>query len=419
VTDETTRPTLVLVGGARAVALNVDMAVQALEQARSRGLRTHVTGQAETLVATPAVVAAADEVTPVGFMRPGQTADWAHLRQAAGDRFDAVFSVQEMAQRAVAETALAVGAPGNPVEAVIRVRTKDLCRTALAAAGFPQPAVRLCTGPGDAESFLRGSAGPWIVKPRDAMGSTGVSRIDGITDLPAALALLPDQGPFLVEEFVEGPEFSVEGVFLGGAPTVLAITAKHKVPPPAFVEIGHVLPAELSETTRREIERQVGLALTTAGLRTGGFHAELWLTEGGIVLGELHTRFGGDWIHRMLAHAIPGIELFGLVFDDMLGRSRTHGSLAPTRAAAVRYLTPPPGRVVAVRGLDAVATHPAVLYAGCRIGPGDQVPPLRNSTDRVGCVVVGADTPAQARELACELAASVQIVVEPAGLLTR
>ncbi|EOD59969.1 ATP-grasp domain-containing protein, partial [Amycolatopsis vancoresmycina] len=315
---------------------------------------------------------------------------------------------------AAAEAAAALGAPGNPPDAVRLVRNKDECRAALAAAGFRQPAVRLCTSVAEAAAFTAGSAGPWVVKPRDAMASIGVRKVRSAAELPGAVRQLPDPGLFLIEEFVRGPEFSVEGVFLGGRPRVLAITAKETLPPPGFVEVGHVLPAELPPGTRREIERQVTGALTALDLRFGIFHVELWLTGGGVVLGEVHGRPGGDWLHLLLAHAIPGLELFGLVFDDVLGRAA--GPVpAPSRAAAAYFLAPPPGRLLAVRGWDAVTAHPDVLYAELTVAPGAVLGPIRQSTDRAGVVVVGADSPARARALAVELTSSVEFVVDAAA----
>ncbi|EOD70623.1 ATP-grasp domain-containing protein [Amycolatopsis vancoresmycina] len=403
-------PALLFVGGARPLSFSLDMAAEALAQAAARGIRVHVTNTAEVLEATADVVAKADGTSVVDVLRPGESAAWA---RGSGERFDAVYALQELAQVAVAETAEAVGAPGNPPEAVHRVRTKDACREALAAAGFPQPVVRLCADLAEAEAFLRDHTGPWIVKPRDAMGSTGVSLVTEAAELPAALALLPDAKAFLVEQFVEGPEFSVEGVFLGGEPKILAVTAKEKVPPPFFVETGHVLPAPLPDARWREIDEQVSAALKTLGLRVGGFHVELWLTTAGVVLGEVHGRFGGDWIHRMLAHAIPGLELYGLVFDDMLGRPLPEVSLEPSRGAAVRYFTPPPGRLAAVEGWDEVLAHPAVLYAELGVQAGDVIRPLHRSGDRVGLVVVGADTAEAASALAADLVNSVKFVPEP------
>ncbi|MCC3767414.1 ATP-grasp domain-containing protein [Streptomyces sp. UNOC14_S4] len=408
-----TTPNLLFVGGAGDATLAVDVVETAMRQARERGLRIHVTNQETTLAATPTVSALADAASAVDFERPGDSAAWARGRVAAGETFDIVFGVREMAQEAVAEVADALGLPGNSPRAVHRVRTKDEARAALAEAGFLQPAFRVCADAAEAAAFLESSTGPWVVKPRDAMGSAGVTRVDGAEELEAALEFLPGQGPFIVEEFVEGPEFSAEGVFIGGVPHVLALTSKELLPPPNFFETEYVIPALVPDDTRREIEEQVTRALTALDLRFGQFHVELWLTDRGVVLGESHVRNAGGWIHRMLAHVIPGLEWFGLVYDDVLGRPVDKAALKPVRGSAIRFLTPPPGRLVAVEGWEEVLAHPAVLHAELAVSPGDVIEPHRMVENRVALIAVGADTPAEAQELVRGLDASVRFVTEP------
>ncbi|MEU0658502.1 ATP-grasp domain-containing protein [Streptomyces lavendulocolor] len=408
--DAEAAPRLLVVGGANPLPSSLDIVGQALDQATARGMRTHTTHRAEMLARTRAVTRLAGEVSPVDPDSPEETLRWITGRVAGGEGFDLVLGLRDSVQVATALAAEAAGAPGNPPEAVHRVRNKDACRAALAAAGFRQPAVRRCTSAAQAEAFLRESAGPWVVKPPDGSGSVGVRKVTGPGDLPVALDGLPDRDVFLVEEFVDGTEFSAEGVFVGGRPVVLAVTAKETLPPPHFVEVGHVLPADLPEERRLDVEQQVARALTVLGLRFGVFHVELWLTRDGVVLGEVHPRPGGDWLHRLMSYAMPGLELFGLLYDDVLGRPVRRPAV--TRAAAVRFLTPPPGRITAVRGWEAVAAHPGVLHAELTAGPGTRVAPIRESGDRAGYVVVGAPTPAGARELARRLAESVEFVVE-------
>jgi biotin carboxylase len=404
-------PRLLLVGGAGPISSSRDIVSDALNQARARGIRTHILNRAELLAETRDVTALADEVSIVDPDDPVACARWARDRLAGGDRFELVLGLRDTVLAAVAECARVFGAVGNSPDAVSRVRNKDTCRAVLAAAGFRQPAVRLCTGAAQAAEFLADSTGPWVVKPRDGMASIGVRKVSAPADLSIALEALPNRERFLVEEFVPGPEFSVEGVFLGGRPRVLAVTEKEKLPPPHFVERGHLLPAGLPEGDVREIERQVTAALTALGLCFGVFHVELWLCAGEVVLGEVHVRPGGDWLHRLLAHAIPGLELFGLIFDDLLGLPST-GCPTPTRAGAARFLTPRPGRLVRIEGWEWVRDHPAVLHAELAVRPGDRISPVHQSGDRAGVVVVGADTPEAAHDLARKLTGGVRFTVE-------
>lgn len=403
-------PGLLVVGGANPIGSSMDIVRQVLTQARARGLRTHLTHRAEELASTTEVTALADGTSAVDPDDPGASVRWAREQ---GQRFDVVLGLRDQVVAAAAEAASALGAVGNPPEVVRLVRNKDECRAALAAAGFRQPAFRLCADLAEASAFLAQTRGPWVLKPRDAMASIGVCRVDSAADLPEAIAGLPEPAPFLVEEFVDGPEFSAEGVFLGGEPRVLALTAKETLPPPHFVEAGHVLPADLPEGTRRAAEREVAAALTALGVRFGVFHVEFWLSERGIVLGEVHPRPGGDWLHALLGHAIPGLELFGLLYDDVLGRAvPPPADLTPVRAAAARFLVAPPGRLVRVEGWERVLAEPGLLHAELSVSPGELVRPVQQSGDRAGVVIVGGATAAEARATALRLAGSVEFVVE-------
>ncbi|WP_329269240.1 ATP-grasp domain-containing protein [Streptomyces sp. NBC_01451] len=391
-------------GGSAPMDLGRDVGTRLLRQAAAREVGTQVTVEFPD---TPELSALAGSLHRTEVEDPAAAAAWAR-----GQRFDVVLGVREQVQVALAEVARAVGAPGNPPAAVRTVREKDRCRQALREAGLPQPEFRLCEDLAAARAFLSGTTGPWIVKPRDASGSLGVSMVGEPGELAAAVAALPSRAEFVVEQFVEGPEYSVEGVFLRGEPRVLAVTEKKLLPPPNFVEAGHVLPADLPAELQTRFERAVTTALKALDLRFGIFHVELWSTADGPVLGEIHVRNGGDWIHLMLEYAIPGLELFGLVIDDALGRDTGSCVRTPSRAAAVRFLAPPPGRVSRVLGWDTVLEHPSVLRASLTVGPGDTVGEIRESYDRGGYIVVGAETPRQASELADRLAAQVHIVVD-------
>lgn len=405
------RPTMVLVGGAGAPGLGVDVAVAAITQARDHGLRVHLINESALLSTTAEAGDLADEVTAVHPEHVEEAVKWAVDHVASGGPVDLVFSVREFSLMSAARIAAELGLPGNPPEVVNRVRTKDVCREWLRAAGFPQPRMTVCADEAQARAALDGP-GPWVVKPRDASGSEGVSLLRSLAGLPAAIAALPERdAAFLVEDFVDGTEYSVEGLLLGGEPHVLAVTEKRKLPPPHFVEVGHALPARLPASVTDELSTAAADALRRLEVRFGLFHLELWHTRTGVVLGEVHCRLGGDYIHRLLAYANPGLDMFGRVYDDLLGRPVDPPGPC-TRAAVTRYLTPPPGRLVAVEGWDEAVRHPAVIVGELAVRPGDPIPELTNSDERVAALVVGAGTVEEADRIAEELAGSVRFRVE-------
>ncbi|MGP4092302.1 ATP-grasp domain-containing protein, partial [Streptomyces sp. KR55] len=268
-------------------------------------------------------------------------------------------------------------------EAVRTVRTKDLCRAVLAEAGFPQPGFAVAAGREEAAHFLAATEGPWIVKPRDGMGSAGVSLVRARSELEAVVAQL--ERPFLVEEFVEGTEYSAEGVMVGGKPRILALTAKRTGA--GFVETGHRTPAPLDAVTAAAARDAVAGAVTATGLTHGVLHAEFWVTPAGaIVLGEIHARPGGDFIHTLVEETHPGFELYGTLLDDLLGRPVPEPPVS-RGAAGADFLVLGPGRVASVTGWEALTTDPALVAAHLSVREGDVLTEVASSADRHGVLV--------------------------------
>ncbi|MFB7508238.1 ATP-grasp domain-containing protein [Streptomyces broussonetiae] len=267
-------------------------------------------------------------------------------------------------------------------------RNKDLCRNRLRQAGLPQPASLLAEGRAEALEFLHETApGPWIIKPRDGMGSADVDLVRSPAELESALLGRPDGKPFLIEEFVSGPEYSAEGLVLHGRPAVVALTQKSVGP--RFVETGHRIPADFSATQEEGVCEQVQKAVSAVGLTHGFFHVEFWMTGAGVVLGEIHARPGGAFIPTMTEYVRPGMELYGIYVDDALGAESVHIP-ALTRSAGMRHIiVEPPGRLVSVSGWEDAHSSPELIAAGLAVGPGDEITQVSWSADRHGFIVVG------------------------------
>ena len=329
----------------------------------------------------------------------------------AQSRIDAVLTFREMCVETVAAVADKLGIAGNDPANVRQIRNKDLARDGLRAAGFAQPDSLLTAQPSEAVSFIEGTLGPWIVKPRAGMGSAGVSLVESADGLPDALSRLGTDGEFLVETFVKGLEFSAEGICLGDVPRVLAITEKFTGA--GFVETGHRIPAELNELTVDRVLSTVERALRVLGIAHSIFHVEFWLTDTAIVIGELHARPGGDFIHALLEESRPGFELYGTLIDDLLGGANP---LLPeqTRATGVEYLVLPAGRVRAIDGWDAVAQDPSVIGAHLEVRPGDEIGSVASSADRHGVIAVNGATRSEVDATLARLWKAVHVEVDHA-----
>jgi phosphoribosylaminoimidazole carboxylase (NCAIR synthetase) len=405
--------TLLVLGNTVITTWGRDQIRRLSEQARRRGVALIGADTPENLrAASPQELARVDEVVALDVNDPEACRAWAAGRPAV----DGVLTIRELAVYSTAVLAKELGLAGNDPEAVARIRNKDLARQRLREHGFAQPSTALCGDLADAERFLADTGpGPWIVKPRDGLASIGVSLVTGADELAAAVAKfgapppamgnLPASPTFLVETFVPGAEFSAEGVVMDGVPRVLALVRKTVTD--GFIETGHRTPAGLPDATAEAAADAVARAVRAVGITRGIFHVEFWVNDSGIVLGELHDRPAGDYIHALIEHTRPGFELYGALVDDLLG-------LAPqtvppaSGAAAAEFLLIPPGRLRAVHGWDDLSRHPDVFAADLWVAPGDAIAPVVDAFGRHGAFVVGAASAEEADRTVRELTATLR-----------
>jgi biotin carboxylase len=237
---------------------------------------------------------------------------------------------------------------------------------------------------------------PVVVKPARASGSRGIALIRDADDLAqwtrrverAGLA-----GPYLVEEYLQGPEFSVETLSADGVHHIIGITAKHTTGAPLFVETSHIHPAPLDRAEETMIRAVVTGLLDLAGYRFGPAHTEVVLTADGPRIVESQARLGGDRI-PLLIETSSDYDIEAEIFRALAG-----APVRPPRAkhtASVGFFLLPPGRLESVVGLDAIRALPYVHVLHFPFAAGDELPRTADSFTRHGYVVVDADSAAMA-----------------------
>lgn len=320
-----------------------------------------------------------------------------------------VFSGQEDLLELVAYVSAHVGIPHNPPGVASAARLKDVCRRLLRDAGMQQPRCVLAKNQHEMNALRELSEGPWVVKPRDGRGSADVHIVQSWDEVIRCVENMEEIESVLVEEFVRGPEFSIEGVFVSGVPIVVAVTEKTLFPE-SSVEMAHQQPAAISEATRTALANAAGRALTALGAAAGLFHVEAWVVGGEVVVGEVHLRSGGDWIHTLSAYTRPDVSMFSIAIKDALGwKTPPVESPLGGRGAASLFLHAKPGRVESVHGIEQARSHPSALYVETFVAPGDLVEPLLSSDDRVAVVVTRGDSALDALRRAKEVASLISI----------
>ncbi|WP_239308956.1 ATP-grasp domain-containing protein [Frankia sp. Cj3] len=405
------RDTVLVFGGGGAKSHVADWSARLREEADRRELSVEVADEPANLVGLlgkPDPVA----VWPVDYRNVAQACRLARERQAE-TKLRAVLGFREFSLFATAAAAAEVGLPWNSPASIARIRRKDRCRRHLAAHGFSQPELHLFDSADEAQRFIGGRGSPAIVKPVDSFGSQGVCLVRPGEDATAPVQHAFTHSPsILVEDFIDGLPCSAEGIIVNGEPMILALTVKSIIKPPYFATVSNSLPAPFTPAEAASIHEQVAAAVACVDLTHSLFHVEFFWTDGGIVLGEMHARPGGDWIHAMVAHHRPGLELFGLVLDDLLGMASGVPSVSDAApAAASLAILSPSGVVTRVSGEEDARTMPDCLAVDVFVRPGDPVEPVRDSFQRAALVVASGCDVASAQALATVVAQKIQIQV--------
>jgi biotin carboxylase len=340
----------------------------------------------------------------------------AALAPLAGE-LSALISVGEWYMQAAADAAALLGFKGQRPAAVRACRDKSLTRTLCAAAGVPGPRFAVVTTP---EGARRAEVGfPRVVKPVDDSMSHGVRLCRDAGEAAGhAAALLSDthnirgqrKAPaVLVEEYLPGPEVSVEALVSRGQVRPVMVTEKLLAAPPGFIETGHVLPARLEEPARRACLRVVAQALAAIGYDFGAVHAECRLTPDGPKIVEINCRLPGGQITRLVKLA-TGLDMTAALIDMYLGRPPPPAPAARL-GAAIRFLLGRAGTVESVHGTDGATMVAGVREVCVLARPGATLRDPASNADRIGYVIATGATGDAALRAACAAAAAVRVEV--------
>ncbi|MFF2520941.1 lyase family protein [Streptomyces liangshanensis] len=369
--------------------------------------------------------AAEDRVRTVTVDTSDEDALWGAVEALAGEaQVAGVLTSSEYYVPTAAALAARLGLPGPSAEAVRACRDKAGQRRVLAAAGVGGPGFAVVsqesgvtgvtgvTGIAGAVEAARAIGLPVVVKPVQGSGSLGVRLCADLDEVAAHAgtllsATVNERGVavparILVEEYLTGPEFSVE-VF--GTEAVVTV-AKHVGPLPVFVEVGHDVPAPLPGDRDRALREAAVAAIEALGLGWGAAHVELRLTgtdSGAVRVIEVNPRLAGGMIPELVRRAC-GIDLVLAQVQAALGGVPELGRGGYARAS-IRFLTSGRDGVLAPAAVvaDAVEraravpdTVEAVLYRA----EGERVGPAEDFRGRLGHVIAVAGHGGRAAESA-------------------
>lgn len=307
-----------------------------------------------------------------------------------------------------------LGLSGISREQAICATNMHLMRKAFEKGNAPSPKSILAQDAEDAWSRLQNEFDTdAILKPSRNSGSRGIAKVsrnmdkgDFIRAYDEALSESRDHS-VLIEQFIEGPEFSIEMIVWQGEIHVLTVTDKKTTGAPHFVELGHNQPSCFSATDVETLKAAAVAGVRALGVNNCACHAEAKLMNGKAYLMEVGARLGGDFISTELTHLSTGIDMVAAAIDVALGVEPDLSAKEEPKGVCIRYFCPKPGKLVSILNTE-VLNNPHVYLWEIYPKEGDVIPAVTSSLCRSGHVIVTEKTPQKAIELAERLIESVK-----------
>ncbi|MBR0607495.1 ATP-grasp domain-containing protein [Bacillus safensis] len=291
--------------------------------------------------------------------------------------------------------------PTNSLQTVLLLKNKNMMRDYLNKRNFSRVEFQIGTSKQDIINFIEINKCSIILKSLHGTGSEGILKINSIRELikfdPWIRKFKIKE--FLIEEFLDGVEVSVEAFSFKGKHSIIGIT--DKIVGENFIEFGHSVPTMLKNDTVSKVKRFTEKFLNHINLQFGPSHTEIKLTKNGPKIIESHNRPGGDGIVH-LHKLVFGVDVVYWTLSAIKeGREMIEYEKHTCGGAAVRFLDLPAASKVKVVSSMEHLNQDSIYRYEINVKTGDMIKVVEKSRDRLGYVIAKGKSPQDAIEI-CE-----------------
>lgn len=336
----------------------------------------------------------------IGFKVPGikkeiiSTIDIPAIIEAAKrHQIDGIMTLAtDMPMRSVAAVAREMNLVGIDEDTALKATNKAEMRKALQLGGVPIPKFFKVSNENEYKEAVKQFSVPFIVKPADSSGSRGIFEVVDITNQELVKKAYEYCKPYskvgdvVVEEYMMGPEVSVETLAVDGVCHVIQITDKLTTGAPHYVEMGHSQPTRHNKKIADKISEVAKAANKAIGIKNGPSHTEIIVTSEGPKIVELGARLGGDNITTHLVPLSTGVNMVECCIKIALAEKP---DIEPkwNKGAAIRYFEQQAGKVESIEGIEEAKKIEGIKQISIVHGVGEEVTEIISSGARMGFVI--------------------------------
>ena len=334
----------------------------------------------------------ADHATPVQFSDPDSSVKDLEARGP----FDGILAVGDQPALVASVIAARLGLRFHSSAAVQAANDKFLTRERFSSSGLPVPSYAI-----DPSEPLRY---PCVIKPLHQSASRGVIRANNAQEFEAALARvrrIAHGESILVEDFIPGREFAVEGVVISGYLQTLAIFDKpDPLDGPYFEETIYVTPSRESADAQGAIKVATQRAVDALGLSDGPIHAEMRVNSRGVWMLEVAGRPIGGLCARVLRFCRSRGEatLEDLLLLHSLGADISSETLAPGAHGVMMIPIPESGIFSGIEGVEESHRTPGITAVEITAKEGQKLEALPEGASYLGFIFAQLNSPEEAEQ---------------------
>jgi biotin carboxylase len=195
-----------------------------------------------------------------------------------------------------------------------------------------------------------------------------------------------------VEEYVDGPEFSLDAIVRDGRLIRCGFADRKIVFPPAFVEIGHTFPSAASSEVQEAVWNEFENGVRALGLTWGAAKGDVKYSSRGAVIGEIASRLSGGYMSGWTYPLTSGRSAVRWAVETALGLDLSPQPDETRQPVVERAWIGMPGRIRAVRGQEAARSLPGIREIFLSVSAGSFTVFPRNNVEKLGNVIAVGKT---------------------------
>ncbi|TGM62730.1 ATP-grasp domain-containing protein [Leptospira meyeri] len=326
------------------------------------------------------------------------------------------------ASMTVAAVASALQLPGIRFVDAEAASNKVKMRQRLKEFGMPIPRFAAVWSLQDAKDALDSLTFPLVMKPADNMGARGVIKVNHKDDLTNAFRHAKrfcPTGELILEEYMEGPELSVDALAFQGQIRMTGIADRIIEREPYFIEVGHNMPSAMPKEVLDEVERVMAGGMRALGIHLGAGKGDIKVTKEGVKIGEIAARLSGGFMSAFTYPLSTGVNLNRAALLISLGETPDNLDPVISRVSIERSLLSKPGKLVSIGGVEETKKIDGVSEVFIQSKPGDIIKEPTNNIDKSGHVIIVADNLKEANLVFEKVKATIRFEVDEQFSITE